>query len=112
MTKKTVSIAPKEAKEEKNVEGTQKYSYEDLQEICGKLAAENKYLKENLIKADETIKQLSFSLTAKRLDYLFKVIEYKGSFSKEFVFECAKEIEDTLKIEDEEDLSSKGEAKE
>lgn len=42
----------------------------------------------------------SIDLASMRLTWLFKVIENKESFSKEFTSNCANEIEELLVIED------------
>lgn len=68
---------------EENVE--KKLSYEELENV-----ANNLYVR--LQNADMTN-------IFKRLDYLFKVVENKSAFSKEFVENITKEIETIMTIE-------------
>ena len=73
----------------------QKYSYEELENIVKNLIEQNNNLVMRLHQYEEL-------LNIKRLDYLFKVLENKESFSKKFVFEVGKEIEESLTIKEEE----------
>lgn len=78
---------------------TQKYSYDELNNICGQLQQQN----QNLIRQ---IRQMDMSNTFKRLDYLFKVLELSNGsgnweFKKEFVQSCIDEIEETITIPEE-----------
>lgn len=76
-------------------EGTEpKYTMEDLKKMCIQLDQERQYLLERL-------KQADYELTAKRLDYLFKVVEFKESFSKKFTLNCTQEIEEILSFKEE-----------
>lgn len=88
----------KEVKKE-NVAKTQKYSYDELNNICGQLHQQN----QSLIKQ---IRQMDMTNTFKRLDYLFKVLELSNGsgdwkFSAQFVDSCISEIEDTITIPEE-----------
>lgn len=67
----------------------QKYTYEELQAVCGNLIQENRQLIARL---------QSFN----RLDYLFMVMQSATAFEdKAFVNACAKEIKDTITIPEE-----------
>lgn len=79
----------------------QKYTYEQLNEICGKLFNENQYLKQQLQKTMEAVN------TINRLDYLLRVIEIEsrgkdGMFSSDFLIKSAEEVEKLLTIPAEE----------
>ena len=74
------------------VEEPKKLSYEELekaainlQDQCQKLFIQNQ--------------ELQAGLMFKRLDYLFKTLEYYNLFDTEFVKKCAKEIQDVLTVE-------------
>ena len=75
---------------EKQEEKVQKLSYEKLNEACSQLYQQN----QNLVRQ---LQQAEGMLMTKRLDYLFKIVEYSGAFDADFVQECVKEIEDILK---------------
>ena len=65
---------PKKNTQDNNEEAP-KYTYEQLKEIADKLFSENRYLKQQLYQASETIRMFN------RLDYLFKVVENASVFN-------------------------------
>ena len=78
-----------------------KLSYEELNEICMRLEQQNQYLVRELQKANLTN-------MFKRLDYLFKVVEYSHSFGDaEFVGNCIEEIKEAMTINTEEGKEEK-----
>lgn len=82
-----------EVKETKT-EQTQKFTYEQLEQIASNLSAQVQQLGARLQEAN-------MINTFKRLDYCFKVLEVSNSlinslFSDQFVENCAKEIEDLM----------------
>ena len=86
---------------EVKIDGTQTdkqgYTYDELNDICGKLYDDNQLLKKQLQQMNKYI------LTIDRLDYLFKVVELanrKGEycFTSAFVRKCYEEIEATMTI--------------
>lgn len=78
-----------------------KLSYEELNEVCMRLEQQNQYLVRELQKANLTN-------MFKRLDYLFKVVEYSHSFGDaEFVGNCIEEIKGAMTINTEEDKEEK-----
>ena len=90
------------AKEENNKE-QQKYTYEQLNDIANKLFNENRFLKQQLHQATETIKMFN------RLDYLLKVVEIYNSsketlltFDTPFIHNCLREIEQAMTIPEQE----------
>lgn len=79
-------------KKEAPVVEQQKLSYEELEKIamnlqeqCQKLYAQNQYMQQNLV--------------FKRLEFLFKTLEYYSLLDSDFVKNCAKEIQTLLTIE-------------
>ena len=77
--------------ETKNVES--KLSYEELERAANELMMQNQHLYNELQK-------LNMVNAFKRLDYLFKVIEFNTVFDTEFVNTCRDEIMDIIVIKD------------
>lgn len=75
----------------KNVEN--KLSYEELERAANELMMQNQQLYNELQK-------LNMVNAFKRLDYLFKVIEFNTVFDTEFVNNCRDEIMDIIVIKD------------
>lgn len=78
-----------EVKEE--VKQKKELTYDELKNIAGQLQQQNKFLIEQLQKNE-------YADLHKRIEYLFKVVQYDSSFSDQFVADCVKEIEDILTI--------------
>ena len=82
---------------EENKETTQaseqpkQLSYEQLKNVAGQLQQQNMQLR-------KALQEANFSNMFKRLDYLFKVMEYPHMFSDEFVQKCTVEIESLMTI--------------
>jgi len=68
-------------------------SYEELKNVAGQLQQQNKFLLEQLNKQDGE----SFY---KRLDYLYKTVEFKEVFPEEFITYCIDEIVSTITVDD------------
>lgn len=81
---------------EENTKGTQKLSYEELENIATQLSQQNQQLYARLQQADMT-NMLS------RLKFLFKVIENAINFPEEFVTKCVTEIMEIMAIPEVED---------
>lgn len=75
--------------EQKNIQ--EKLSYEKLEEVAVQLQQRCAMLENKL---------RSIDLVSIRLNYLFKVLEVKSSFSEEFVNKCSKEVEEILTVEE------------
>lgn len=76
-----------------------KPSYEQLEkEINGLKSMNNQLIMQ--------LQQINMQNLFKRLDYLFNVLEFKGSFSVEFVDKCSKEIENYLTLPEAEEPDS------
>ena len=82
-----------------NMKGEEKHekklTYEQLNDACNQLWQQN----QQLAKRAKELEQFAVN---KRLDYLFKVIEFSSSFSSDFVGNCASEIEEAMTIPQEE----------
>lgn len=78
-----------------------KLSYEQLEEVAKQLSTQVQQL---YAKLQETNIQGVF----KRLDYLFKVVEFSHMFDMGFVNTCIEEIQDILTIEDTKKEDNKG----
>lgn len=72
-------------------EGKQKLTYEQLNDACSQLFQQNQVL-------SRRNRELEGFAMNKRLDYLFKVLEFSNSFSCDFVGSCASEIEEAMTI--------------
>lgn len=79
--------------EEKEVkkEAPQKMSYEELERVASQLGEQARQLYSQLQNAN-------MSNMFKRLDYLFKVVEFAHVFNEEFYAKCAEEIEQIMTI--------------
>lgn len=77
--------------ETKNVE--KKLSYDELENAANELLMQNQQMYNELQKAN-------MSNVFKRLDYLFKVVEFNTSFNTEFVNSCVAEIEEMMTIKE------------
>jgi hypothetical protein len=86
----------KKMEETKNVE--KKLSYEELEKAANELIMQNQQLYAELQKAN-------MANVFKRLDYLFKVVEFNTVFDTEFVNNCTTEIKDMMTIK--EDIPTK-----
>ena len=62
-----------------------KLTYEQLENAANQFAQQNYALRQQL-------QELNYHNMFKRLDYLFKVLEYYGQFTGEFVTKCQEEI--------------------
>lgn len=58
-------------------------------------------LRQIVMRQQMALQDLNMQSTFKRLDYLFKVIEFSSAFSEAFVKNCSSEIEDLITIKKE-----------
>lgn len=79
--------------EETNVNVEKKLSYDELENAANELLMQNQQMYNELQKAN-------MANVFKRLNYLFKVVEFNTSFNTEFVNSCVAEIEDMMTIKD------------
>ena len=107
---KEIKMQPMAGSKQDNQEKAQeKLPYDKLKEIADSLWNENRYLKQQLQGASETLRSIN------RLDYLFKVAEFanregKFNFSPDFVESCFAEIEKIMTIPEEEAKKKEKEA--
>lgn len=76
---------------EKTAKSQTPISEQELKEYTNQLYIENQKLKEEVLSYRQQGPLI-------RLEFLFKVIENKDSFNKEFIESTAKEIQEALKI--------------
>lgn len=72
-------------------ESPKKLSYEQLNDACNQLWQQNR----QLIKQNSELERFAIN---KRLDFLFKVLEFSGKFSSDFVISCTNEIEEAMTV--------------
>ena len=89
---------------EKEVKEKKELTCDELKNVAGQLQQQNKFLIEQLQKNE-------YADLHKRIEYLFKVIQYELSFSDPFVADCVKEIEDILTVPKEDKQSEVEEIK-
>lgn len=75
----------------KKGEETKKLTYEQLNDACNQLWQQNKQL-------SVRNRELESFVMNKRLDYLFKVLEFSNKFSSDFIVNCVSEIEEAMAI--------------
>lgn len=77
----------------KNASNTEqkKLTYDQLNDACIQLSQQNRQL---LIRNRE-LEQFAMN---RRLDYLFKVLEFSSNFTGDFVVSCSSEIEQAMTI--------------
>jgi hypothetical protein len=83
----------------KETKSANKLTYEQLNEACSQLYQQN----QNLVKQ---LQQANMVNMFKRLDYLFKVIEYGGMFDDKFLDDCVSEIKDAMTVTSEDTKES------
>lgn len=76
--------------------GTQKMSYEELENVAAQLSQQNQQLYARL-------QQAEMSNMLSRLKFLFKVVKNAQAFPEEFVTKCTTEIIDIMTIPEVED---------
>lgn len=79
-----------------------KLTYDQLNDACNQLWQQN----QQLAKRNRELEQFAIN---KRLDYLFKVLEFGSKFSSDFVGNCASEIEEAMTITTQEQPKEKEE---
>ena len=72
-----------------------KFSYEELNDIASQLSQQNQQLYAQL-------QRVNMTNAFKRLDYLFKVVEFSAMFDSDFVIKCTDEIKGILTVPQEE----------
>lgn len=98
-----------EKKEQLENEQTNKPTYEKLEEIAQKAVENLNIVNMQNAQLMAKIRELSEFAAFKRLDYLFKVIEFAELFNSEFITKCINEIETTMTIVESENTEENGE---
>ena len=80
---------------EKSLKNKEKMSYEELENIAHQLSEQSRVLMQKLQEAN-------MGNMFKRLDYLFKIIEFEHMFDGNFIDKCIKEVQDMISIPEEE----------
>lgn len=88
-------------------EKPQKLSYEKLNQVCIEMSQQLQNQDKHIQQLRQQIGNMGYALQSKRLDYLFKVLEYQKEFKSDFVLSCCAEIEESLTIPQEEDKEDK-----
>ena len=78
----------------KETKGTEKMSYEQLEQVAHQLSEQARQLYTQLQKSN-------LNNMFKRLDYLFKVVENGNIFNKDFLDKCINEIENIITVPEE-----------
>ena len=73
---------------------SKKMSYEELENVARQLSEQTRQLYTKL-------QEMNMVNMFKRLDYLFKVVEFSHMFNSEFVTTCTQEIQDLLTVPEE-----------
>ena len=79
----------------------EKLSYEELNAACADMSQEIQNRNAYIQKLHKQMQEMSFALQARRMDYLFKVVEMQDRFSSDFVVQCTNEIEELMTIPEE-----------
>lgn len=82
-------------------EQTKKLNYDELNQACMELSAQNQQMQNYIKQLHQQIQQMNMNLQTKRLDYLFKVVEahtHYHVFKEDFVNNCIDEIQESLTI--------------
>lgn len=85
---KEVSMKPQKSKI------PEKMSYEQLENIANQLSQQNKQMYTELQK-------MNMTNVFKRLDYLFKIVEFGHMFDADFLKSCIKEIKEIMTVPEE-----------
>ena len=77
-----------------------KLSYEELTKVANGLKEQNNFLMKQCQQMEGKLRELVEVINFKRLDYLFKVIEFEYNFDSKFVSQCISELEESLTIKE------------
>ena len=102
MEKKIVEMNAAANDAENNAE--QQMSYEDLIKMYNRTHNENMYFRNELEKAYKIISQMQIENGFKRLDCLFKSLQYAHFFDDEYIDKVVTEIKDMLIIKDNDEV--------
>ena len=84
-----------EENKNQEMEQPRELSYEEMKNVAAQLQHQNEQMRNAIMKLD-------YTNTFKRLDYLFKVIEFSIQFPDDFVTNCINEVVDMMTVKEEE----------
>lgn len=102
---KTIKMEPKNEEAKQVVKEPKQPTYEELTNGLNRAYQENQYLRNELTKAYNALNQLQVDNGFKRLDCLFKSLEYAHYFDDEYINDVIKEIKEMIIINDTEGVS-------
>ena len=86
----------------------EKMSYEDLNNACMNLSQQNQQMQGYIQKMHTQMQQMEAALETRRMDYLFKVVEFSSIIKDaEFLNNCIAEIKEALTIPENTEESKK-----
>lgn len=101
MEEKIVKMKPDDGVKTKDeVVRNEKPTYKQLEGAINKAYQENQYLRVELEKAYKFINQIQIENGFKRLDCLFKSLEYSHYFDDEYIDNVTKEIKEMMILKD------------
>ena len=101
-----------ENKKENAVKEQTKLTYDELDNAVKRMYQENQYLRGEIEKAYKFINQLQVENGFKRLECLFKSLEYASYFDNEYIDDVIKEIKEMIVLKDNVEGSDDAEKKE
>jgi hypothetical protein len=93
-----LKIVPGKDSHSQPEQSTQKLSYEKLNQACAELSEQNGQMQKYIQNLHGQLRDLKEAYMMKRLDYLFKVLQYASMFDADFIGSCADEIKEALAI--------------
>lgn len=87
---------------------SQKLSYEELNQTCAEMSQQIQQQNKHIQQLYKQIQEMSFLLQNKRLDYLFRIVEFSKTegwykFDRDFVTTCIDEIQSSLTLSHDEE---------
>lgn len=115
MEEKTIKMTPEvkvENKKKNAVNEQPKPTYDELDNAVKRMYQKNQYLCGEIEKAYKFINQLQVENGFKRLECLFKSLEYAHYFDNEYIDDVIKEIKEMIVLKDNVEGSTDAEKKE
>lgn len=101
MEEKTIKMEPKNENKKQVVEEVKQPTYDEMKNGLNQMYQENQYLRNEISKAYKIIEQMQVENGFKRLDCLFKSLEYAHYFDDEYINNVITEIQDMIIIDNE-----------
>lgn len=112
MEEKTIKMKPDNNKAKEVANEPKQPTYDDMRDGLNKMYQENQYLRNEINKAYKIIEQLQIDNGFKRLECLFKSLEYAHYFDDEYINDVINEIKDMIVLKDNVEGSDNTENKE